>query len=62
MYREGIPVIVISGQSNPPETVDHSLIWGWLNKPVAMEDLTTSIERAVPASRRRRASARSPIA
>lgn len=60
--REGIPVIVISGQSSPPETIDHSCICGWLNKPVAMEELAASIERAVPASRRRRAAARSPIA
>jgi CheY-like chemotaxis protein len=60
--RDCIPVVVISGQTPAADQPAHECIAGWLSKPVALDELASSIERALPAIRRRRPDLRSSIA
>ena len=41
-----IPIIVISGQPEPPEGERHPRIRTWLVKPVSIEDLVVQLEHA----------------
>ncbi len=43
-----IPVVVISGQTPPPEDFSHECVAGWLAKPISIEQLAEAIDLAIP--------------